>query len=513
MRAGRPGRLRPDGDRAAARPGRRRARPPDHPDLRAPGRHHAPAAALRRLRPQPGRRGVRDARLAAGRDRHDPHRAARVPQRRQLLRRREPRPADHLGARRRPQPLAPEERGALLAVELRQDRRGRAGAEGRLLPDRQHPDRDQRARRRASTPPRRTTSAARTSPRARASSRACPPAGATSTTARSRSSGSTSPTCSPASTGCARRSTPTTSCARATRSMPARSPTASSTIPGYRAKPVSAGVVSASGPDDDQPRDRHHSARPRRARVQDHRAAAPRASEPGKRPDVLVVERRLHPGPRLGRPGHVQLRGPRQCEHVPALSRRRGGHAERRRRFTERRALRRSGEHDRGHERAAVRERDRGQPAREVDDRRHLGRLGAGRQRRPDRPLPRPRAGAAVGQPSRSARRRISGAFDEVTIAITNPPPPQPAPATAAELAAIEAAPAPSVTEPDAGLQGVGAVVDGRFLLVSARSGQAGVVRVRARNGDRRLGRCRLRTPAGRPLTCRIRIPRAVSPR
>ena len=78
-----------------------------------------------------------------------------------------------------------------------------------------------------------------------------------------------------------------------------------------------------------------------------------------------------------------------------------------------------------------------------------------------------------------------SGAFDEVTIAITDPPPPQPAPTTAAELAAIEAAPAASRTEPDRGLQGVGAVVDGRFLLVSARSGQAGVVRVRARNGDR----------------------------
>jgi hypothetical protein len=105
----------------------------------------------------------------------------------------------------------------------------------------------------------------------------------------------------------------------------------------------------------------------------------------------------------------------------------------------------------------------------------------------------------------------ISGAFDEVTIAVTDPPPPQPAPATTAELAAIEAAPAPSLIEPDRGLQRVGAVVDGRFLRVSARSGQAGVVRIRARNGARQLGRCRLRTPAGRPLTCRIRIPRSVA--
>jgi hypothetical protein len=103
-----------------------------------------------------------------------------------------------------------------------------------------------------------------------------------------------------------------------------------------------------------------------------------------------------------------------------------------------------------------------------------------------------------------------SGAFGEVTIAVTNPLPAQPAPATAGDLAAIEAAPAPSATEPDQGLQAVSAVVDGRFLLVGTRSGQAGVVRVRARNGDRKLGRCRLRTPAGRPLTCRIRIPRAV---
>ncbi len=145
MRRRRSARLRPDGDGEAAGPGGRRSRPPDHPDVRAPRRHHASAAALRRLRPQPRRRGVRDPRLPAGGNRHDRHRAARVPQRRQLLRRHEPRPADHLGARRRPRPLASDERRALLAVELRQDGRGRAGAEGRLLPDRQHPDRDPRA--------------------------------------------------------------------------------------------------------------------------------------------------------------------------------------------------------------------------------------------------------------------------------------------------------------------------------------------------------------------------------
>jgi hypothetical protein len=94
----------------------------------------------------------------------------------------------------------------------------------------------------------------------------------------------------------------------------------------------------------------------------------------------------------------------------------------------------------------------------------------------------------------------LSGAFDEVTIDITNPPAPQAAPALLTTGTAPE----------QRGLHGVRAVVDGRFLLVSARSGRAGVVRMRARNGSRQLGRCRIRTPARRPLTCRLRIPRSV---
>ena len=102
----------------------------------------------------------------------------------------------------------------------------------------------------------------------------------------------------------------------------------------------------------------------------------------------------------------------------------------------------------------------------------------------------------------------ISGAFDEVTIVVADPPPPEAAPTV--ELAAIEPGP---LTEVDRlGLRDVSAVVDAaRFLLVSARSGQAGVVRVRARNGNRQLGHCEVRTPAGRPLTCSFRIPRAVA--
>jgi hypothetical protein len=112
----------------------------------------------------------------------------------------------------------------------------------------------------------------------------------------------------------------------------------------------------------------------------------------------------------------------------------------------------------------------------------------------------------------------VTGAYGEVTIQITDPPPPQPAPTTAAELAAIEAAgatppPAPDTAPGSSGLHAVRAVADRRFLRVSARSGRAGIVRIRARNGGRRLGRCRIRTPAGRPLTCRLRMPRAVTVR
>jgi hypothetical protein len=105
-----------------------------------------------------------------------------------------------------------------------------------------------------------------------------------------------------------------------------------------------------------------------------------------------------------------------------------------------------------------------------------------------------------------------SGAFDEVTIDVTDPPAPQAAPTTAAELAAIESAPAgtPAPAAEQQGLRDVTVTRDGRFLLVGARSGRAGVVRVRARKGDRTLGRCRVRIPAERPLTCRLRIPRAI---
>ena len=220
-----------------------------------------------------------------------------------------------------------------------------------------------------------------------------------------------------------------------------------------------------------------------RARLQDHRAAAPRASEPGKRPDVLIVEAST-PGPRVGRPGHCSPTRPATARtlfprypanaavtlnvggvcstdaHSPGAAARRPG---------------------RGNELAPVRERDpqttRGWTG--AIDGISGGSAQVGR-RRPDGPLRRPRAGAAVGQRHDPRDDDLSGALDEVTIAITDPPPPQPAPAGAAEC------PRSSSTgsvghRAGPGPPGSRRRVDGRFLLVSARSGQAGVVRVRAR--------------------------------
>ena len=136
--------------------------------------------------------------------------------------------------------------------------------------------------------------------------------------------------------------------------------------------------------------------------------------------------------------------------------------------------------------------------------------VDSGTRRRPAGRLPGvrgPRAAPPAGQVTIRATT-ASGAFDEVTIVIADPPPPEAAPTV--EVASIEPGP---LTEVDRrGLRGVSAVVDRGFLLVSARSGQAGVVRVRARNGNRQLGNCEVRTPAGRPRTCSFRIPRAVAP-
>ncbi len=115
-----------------------------------------------------------------------------------------------------------------------------------------------------------------------------------------------------------------------------------------------------------------------------------------------------------------------------------------------------------------------------------------------------------------------SGVWSEVTVAVTDPPPPQAAPATESELAlAGLGAPTPAARTggaPASGhrlrarLHGVRVSTDGVSVIVGLHSAQAGMVRVRVHKGARLLGRCRVRTPRGRPLTCRAPLPRGSSP-
>ena len=111
-----------------------------------------------------------------------------------------------------------------------------------------------------------------------------------------------------------------------------------------------------------------------------------------------------------------------------------------------------------------------------------------------------------------------SGAFDEVTIAITEPPPPQPAPAIAA--AGEQSKPTGLVQVPvsvpldprfPARLSGIRLATDGVAVIVSAGARRAGVVRTRVWKGERLLSRCKARTPAGRPAICRAILPRGAS--
>jgi hypothetical protein len=92
-----------------------------------------------------------------------------------------------------------------------------------------------------------------------------------------------------------------------------------------------------------------------------------------------------------------------------------------------------------------------------------------------------------------------SGAFNEVTIAITNPPVAQPAPAIPAR------SPAAGGAAPVSGrvLRGIKMGTDGGSAIVESQSRRAGVIRVRVRNRGRYLGRCRARIEPGRVVTCR----------
>jgi Lysyl oxidase/Bacterial Ig domain len=108
----------------------------------------------------------------------------------------------------------------------------------------------------------------------------------------------------------------------------------------------------------------------------------------------------------------------------------------------------------------------------------------------------------AVAPPSGHVTIRAttaSGAFSEVTIAITNPPAPQPAPAISPR------SPANGGARPAGGrvLRGVKMGTDGKSAIVEARSRRAGMIWIRVHNRGRYLGRCRARIEPGRTVTCR----------
>jgi hypothetical protein len=103
-----------------------------------------------------------------------------------------------------------------------------------------------------------------------------------------------------------------------------------------------------------------------------------------------------------------------------------------------------------------------------------------------------------------------SGAFDEVTVLITAAPPPQPAPllgGTDSTQVQTTVLTTPGARWLRANLGGLRLAAVGDTIVFSARSRRAGVVRIRVWKGERMLGHCRVRTPAGRTLTCRAHLP------
>ena len=286
--------------------------------------------------------------------------------------------------------------------------------------------------------------------------------------------------------------------------------TASSTIPGYRAKPVDAGVVSATGPTTIHlATDSFGSGLGARAfRI----IAPPRHGtlNQAERPDVLGVERGLHAAPRLGRARTGSpIRARDSASTFPrypaaaAVTLNVGG-------VSPNVAL--SGapaSMSAGTSARLFATRDRRRPARDVDGRRHLRRLAAGRQRRPDRPRTsrrRRRRRRAGHDPGDDRHRR----FDEVTIAITDPPPPQPAPSPRPrrDWPASRPRTAPSVAEAGAGPQGWRPCggVPGRRRTRPGTPASSGCARATA-TGCSAAAACALR--AGRTLTCRVPLPRA----
>jgi hypothetical protein len=90
-----------------------------------------------------------------------------------------------------------------------------------------------------------------------------------------------------------------------------------------------------------------------------------------------------------------------------------------------------------------------------------------------------------------------SGAWEEVVIAIAWAPRALASPAPRGRLA--------MKVRGTTNLYGIRVAAQGNVLLIRVRSRRAGVLRVRVRRGKRQLGHCRARTPARRALTCKVR--------
>jgi hypothetical protein len=123
----------------------------------------------------------------------------------------------------------------------------------------------------------------------------------------------------------------------------------------------------------------------------------------------------------------------------------------------------------------------------------------------------------ATAPPGNSVTIRATsgtGAFDEVTISILDPPPPQPAPSLTAATAAAAVPAGPQHLAPASSrtFRRTHLAVVGDALVLTTRPARTGVARVRVRHGARLLGRCKVRAASGRSINCRVALPGGVAP-
>jgi hypothetical protein len=104
-----------------------------------------------------------------------------------------------------------------------------------------------------------------------------------------------------------------------------------------------------------------------------------------------------------------------------------------------------------------------------------------------------------------------AGAYDEVTIAVVDPPPPQPAPSVAAAADAGLETGAAQLSPPSSRVfRSPRLAVVGGSLVATTRPSRTGVARVRVRTGERLLGRCLVKATRGRSLNCVMPLPAGV---